>query len=88
MKIEFDPEKDESNLAKHGVSLGMAGQLEWDTAITWPDTRENYGEDRQCGIGYIDLTLYFVAFIDRDPVRRIISPRRANRKEVKRYAET
>jgi uncharacterized DUF497 family protein len=66
----------------------MAGQFEWDTAVTWPETRENYGEDRQCGIGYIDLTLYFVAFVDRDSVRRIVSLRRANRKEVKRYAET
>ncbi|MFT3791452.1 MAG: BrnT family toxin [Rudaea sp.] len=38
--------------------------------------------------GYIGLTLYFVAFVDRDPTRRIISLRKANRKEVKRYAET
>jgi len=51
------------------------------------DTRKNYGEDRECGIGYIGLTLYFVAFVDRDETRRIISLRKANRKEVKRYAE-
>jgi len=88
MVIEFDPAKSEANRVKHGVTLDMAGQMEWDTTITWPDTREDYGEDRQCGIGYIGLTLYFVVFVDRDPTRRIISLRRATRKEVKRYAET
>lgn len=38
-------------------------------------------------IGYIGLTLHFVAFVDRDQTRRIISLRKANRKEVNRYAE-
>ena len=51
-------------------------------------TREEYGEERECGIGYIGLTLYFVAFVDRDGTRRIISLRKATRQEVKRYAET
>lgn len=88
MRIAFDPAKDASNLAKHGVSLTAANGLEWDTAITWPDTRQDYGEPRQCGIGYIGLVLYFVAFVDRGAVRRIISLRKANRKEVNRYAET
>jgi uncharacterized DUF497 family protein len=87
MRISHDPRKSEVNRLKHGVELAAAEQLEWETAITWPDTRKDYGEDRQCGIGYIGLTLYFVAFVDRGPVRRIISLRKANRKEVKRYAE-
>lgn len=68
--------------------MTAAGRLEWDTAITWVDTRKDYDEDRQCGIGHIGLTLYFVAFVDRGQTRRIISLRKANRKEVKRYAET
>ncbi len=32
-------------------------------------------------------TLYYVAFVDRGEVRRIISLRRANRREVKHYVE-
>ncbi|MEC9357264.1 MAG: BrnT family toxin [Pseudomonadota bacterium] len=87
MRIEFDLAKSEANRAKHGVELAAAAGLEWDTAMIWLDTRKNYGEDRECGIGYIGLTLYFVAFVDRDETRRIISLRKANRKEVKRYAE-
>jgi uncharacterized DUF497 family protein len=87
VQIELDPAKNEANRAKHGVELAAAEGLEWTTAMTWPDARKHYGEDRECGIGYIGLTLYFLAFVDRDPVRRIISLRKANRKEVKRYAE-
>lgn len=88
MQITFDPAKSEANRAKHGIDLVAAERLEWDTAITWLDTRKDYGEERECGIGYIGLTLHFVAFVDRDQTRRIISLRKANRKEVKRYAET
>jgi uncharacterized protein len=32
--------------------------------------------------------LYYAAFVDRGDVRRIISVRRANRREVKHYAES
>lgn len=88
MRISHDPHKSALNRLKHGVELVAAEQLEWETALTWPDTRKDYGEDRHCGIGYIGLTLYFVAFVDRGTSRRIISLRKANRKEVKRYAET
>lgn len=88
MRIEFDPAKSEVNRIKHGVALIAAETLEWDTTIIWLDTRRDYGESRMCGIGYIGLTLYFVAFVDRGQTRRIISLRKASRKEVKRYAET
>jgi uncharacterized DUF497 family protein len=34
-----------------------------------------------------DATLYCIAFVDRGEVRRIISLRRANRREVNHYVE-
>ena len=88
MKITFDPAKDAANISKHGVSLGMAAGLEWDTALTWPDERKDYGEPRMGGIGYIGLRLFCVVFVDRADTRRIISLRNANSREVQRYAET
>jgi uncharacterized DUF497 family protein len=88
VNIAFDPAKDAANLAKHGVSLALANDLEWDSAVMWPDRRRVYGEPRQCGIGYIGLRLFFVAFVDRDAERRIISLRKANSREVDRYAKT
>lgn len=87
MKITFDPAKDAANRDKHGLSLAKAAELEWDTALTWPDLRRDYGEPRQCGIGYIGLRLYAVVFVDRTEGRRVISLRKANRREVNRYAQ-
>ncbi|MBP9665189.1 MAG: BrnT family toxin [Pyrinomonadaceae bacterium] len=87
MEIEFDPEKDLINRAKHGVSLGLAAELDWEDALVWIDERFEYGELRLIALTPETATLYYVAFVDRRTVRRIISLRRANRREVKYYAE-
>ncbi|WP_291525263.1 BrnT family toxin [Acidithiobacillus sp.] len=87
MEITYDPTKDAANVAKHGVSLALAIELEWESAVAWPDVRREYGETRMAAIGYIGLRLYYVAFVDRADGRRIISLRKANQREVKRYAE-
>jgi uncharacterized protein len=88
MQITFDPTKDEANLAKHGVPLSDATRIEWDTLIATPDDRKTYGEPRMIGFAYIDLRLMCVVYTDRDDERRLISLRKANSREVKRYAET
>ena len=87
VKITFDTPKDGANIAKHGVSLAEADTFEWDTALMWPDVRRSYGEARMAGIGYIGRRLYFVAFVERADGYRIISLRKANGREVRRYAE-
>ena len=51
MEVTFDPAKDVTNQDKHGVALAKAVELEWDSMLTWPDLRRDYGELRQCGIG-------------------------------------
>jgi uncharacterized DUF497 family protein len=87
MKIVFDPIKDVANRAKHGVSLGLISAFEWETAVVWADERFAYGEARMAAIGYLGSRLFFVAFVDRNDGRRIISLRKANKREMKRYAE-
>ncbi|MBL8351499.1 MAG: BrnT family toxin [Burkholderiaceae bacterium] len=86
--MSFDAVKDAANLAKHGVSLADAIAIEWDTVWARPDLRRNYGEARTVGVGYIGLRLYCVVFTDRGDERRIISLRKANAREVARYAQT
>ena len=88
MNISFDPSKDAANLAKHGVSLADAGAFEWDGAVTFPDRRRDYGEDRLIGIGYIGDRLFVVVFVERAEARRIISLRKANQREERIYAQT
>ena len=92
MNVTFDPAKDAANLAKHGVLLADAAGFEWGTAVVWPDKRRDYDEARMVALGYIGLRIMTVVFVDRPPEqpteRRIISLRKANNREVKRYAET
>ncbi len=87
MRIEFDSAKDIANQSKHGVSLSLAGELDWEAALVWIDERFEYGETRMIALAPESGTLYYVAFVDRGNVRRIIRLRRANRREVKHYVE-
>lgn len=88
MDIDFDPGKEATNLSKHGVSLAAAAQLDWDAALAWIDDRADYGELRIVALAPIGDRLFFVVFVDRDQARRIISLRRANRREVNHYVRT
>ncbi len=92
MKVTFDPAKDAANVAKHGVSLADAEAFEWGSAEVWPDTRRSYGEARMVALGYIGLRIMVMVFVDRPAdkptERRVISLRKANSREVNRYAET
>jgi uncharacterized protein len=85
--IEFDPLKNQSNIAKHGVSLALASELDWEQALIRVDDRFEYGEPRMIALAPRTGALYYVACVDRHRVRRIISLRRANRREVKHYVQ-
>ena len=91
MNVKFDPAKDGANVAKHGVSLAEAAGFEWGAAVVWPDTRQDYCEARMVALGYIGLRIMALVFVDRPPdkptERRIISLRKANTREVNRYAK-
>ena len=84
MLIEFDAEKDRANIAKHGISLARAVNLEILAFIE--DDRSDYGETRYRAWGLIEGEAYCLAFTDRQGVLRAISLRRANRKEMDRHA--
>ena len=88
MRIEFDVQKDDTNKDKHGLSLEFASKLDWENSLVWIDERKDYGESRMIALAPSTGTLYYVAFVDRDDIRRIISLRRANRREVKHYVQS
>ena len=87
MKITFDRRKDEANVAKHGVSLALAAELDWEEALVWVDERFDYGEARLIALAPRGGRLFCVAFVVREQDFRIIGLRRANRQEVRHYAE-
>jgi uncharacterized protein len=85
---EFDFGKDESNLDKHGLSLVDAEDFEWETAVVREDTRKQYAEPRFQATGYIGNRLYVMVFCFRADAVRVISLRKANKREEKSYAKT
>jgi len=85
MEIEYDPAKDAINRRKHGLSLGEAACLDWDTARIEEDTRHDYGEMRMAGLGLIGVDLFHVTFVERNGVTRVISLRAATKQEFKNY---
>ena len=86
MRYTHDPQKLAANVAKHGVWFHEAQGFEWDTAIIKADNRHQYGEARLEAMGLIGDRLYVLVFILRETAVRIISLRKANSREVKRYA--
>ena len=88
MQIDFDPQKDATNLSKHGVSLALAAELDWDAALVWVDDRIDYGEVRMIALAPKSAILFFVAFVDRPRVRKIISLHKANRLKARHDVKT
>lgn len=86
-KIVFtwDPSKAASNLAKHGVSFEIVEYLDWETALIWVDTRQDYREIRLIALAPASGLVYAVVYTPRENTRRIISVRRASDKEFDRY---
>ena len=83
--MDKDPDKEDRNLAERGLSLDLAEYLDWATALIWEDTRKDYGEPRYCVLGFIEGRLHSVVFTPREGKPRVISLRKANKREVKRY---
>ena len=89
-RFEWDPTKAPSNLRKHGVSFPIAARVFSDPyALVEQDRIEN-GEERWQTIGVVDgIVMLLVAHTVREQddveVIRIISARRADRKERRRY---
>lgn len=87
MDIVFDLTKDELNKINHGISLADTTFFDWDNAFFWLDTRKDYGERRICGLGMIGSRLHSVVFTIREQKTRIISLRKANARERKKYEQ-
>jgi uncharacterized protein len=86
MKIEFDADKDLSNLAKHGLSLSFGQRvLEAEDQVTLPSHRAIDGEDRSKAVGLVDGKLYTAVHVWRSDTVRMISVRRSNETERRDY---
>ena len=88
VRYVFDPAKDKVNRAKHGVSLALAEVLFTGPHISMADDRFDYDDEvREVAFGLINDRLFVCVYTDRQVERRVISLRKANKREVKRYGE-
>lgn len=85
MEITFDKVKDKENIKNRNFSFTEAIHFDFETALIWHDTRMQYPELRMVAIGWIAKRLHVLCFCETQNGIRIISFRKANPREVKRY---
>ncbi len=86
MKIVYDPVKSERNVRERGLSFERAADFDFETALFLIDDRRDYGETRHIALGYVEERLHVLCFVERPNGIRVIGFRKANSREVRRYA--
>ena len=81
MEFEWDEAKHAKTLRDRGSGFDDGARIFAGPVLIWEDARREYGEDRFRAIGESDRDILHVVFTRRSDVVRIISVRRANRKE-------
>lgn len=87
MLIEYDPNKNESNIQKHGLSFLEAQDFLFGTALVQEDTRKEYPERRYIAVGYIGVRLHVLCFTPIPYGIRVISLRKGNDRELLAYLQ-
>jgi uncharacterized protein len=87
MEFEFDSVKSAKNAKERGLPFELAAELEWRRAVVFKDDRFMYGEERLIAFAPLRGRLYAVCYVQRGEARRIISFRKANKREERLYAQ-
>ena len=85
MRISYDAAKNERNLRERGLSFETVYEFDFSTALQTVDTRRDYGELRIKALGYLDQRLHALCYKETEDGIRVISFRKANRREQKKY---
>ena len=87
MRITFDPVKNVRNIAERLLSFDRVADLDWETAMAVEDNRRDYGERRLRVMALLGRRLHVVVITYRGDAMHVISFRKANSREVKRYED-
>lgn len=85
MEISFDPVKNERNIRERGLSFERAADFDFTSAVTVQE--ERWGEARQVAFGYLEKRLHVLCYIETEHGIRVISFRKANRREAKKHGK-
>jgi uncharacterized DUF497 family protein len=81
MDFEWDEAKHGRNERERHIGFDVAARIFEGDTLERPDARSDYGEERIRAIGAVEGLVLHVIYTRRGQVYRIISARRANRKE-------
>lgn len=89
MAFEWDERKNRINILKHGIDFSDAIDVFNHPVLLALDGRDDYGEERWIALGWMKATLGVVVHVERlGPIIRIISARKATKREAKRYEQS
>lgn len=81
MDFEWDETRSEKNRRERGFGFGVAALVFDGPTVEWCDVRQAWGEARIVAIGLVEGRVRAVIYTERNGVRRILSARRARKKE-------
>ncbi len=87
MPIVFDQRKSEINAKVRALPFEMVEDFDWTSAAIIEDVRQAYPERRYQALGMLGGALHMVVYALIGADVRVISLRRASRKEREKYAK-
>jgi len=87
VRITYDPAKNERNIRNRGLSFDSAARFDFEGALYAVDERHDYDEMRYIAMGMLGVRLHVLCFAETADGIRVISFRKANAREVRRYAK-
>ncbi len=83
----MDPPKNAKNIAERQLPFDLVADLDWETAVALEDTRQDYGARRIRVLALLGSRLHVAVITHRGDAVHVISFRKANAKEVRRYGK-
>jgi len=87
VRVTFDPAKSERNIRLRGLPFELAADFAFDSALFAVDDRKEYLETRIVAVGLLGDRVHVLCFTETEDGIRVISFRKANSREAKRYAQ-
>lgn len=86
MRVTWTPAKRELTVADRGVDFESAREVFAGVTADFEDTRRDYGETRMVTVGHLEGRMMIVVWTPRGDARHVISMRKANGREQRRFA--
>ncbi len=86
MNFEWDDDKNQINIRNRGLDFADAWQIFDEPMLTEIDNREDYGEERFIGIGFLKNFIVVIIFTEsKEDIIRVISLRKALKYEREKF---